>query len=626
MSLRVKLIISMFVIIITCTAIFIYISQSSMKTYSHQQASRLITDNALGLSRSIQSWVVTNSRIVEAMANKQQTSSDVSPDAIVYGYKAGGFFATYVGNEQKQFTIHPDREMKADYDPRKRPWYVKTQKLNRTIITAPYTSSSTGKRMITFATPVVRNGSFSGVVGADVLMDTVTQALKDNSLAKNGFSFLMNEKGIIQAHVRDDLLGKKVNDLSKDFTPEKLRALTKGSEMLEVKIGDTAYLTLSKPVANTEWYVVSSVEKSYVFSALDNLLKSSLLSSIVIALLLGGVGFFLISRLLRPMQILTKTFDKIANQHADLTFRIGVSGAGEISQMSSSFNQFLGKVQKILKEVVGNADGLMSEAEKTRTKAEENNGLLQTQQAQITDIAVLINDFSDTSSQISSSITTATSAIDFSRTSTQSSMAIAEKNSISMLSLVERIEDASSAITRLDEQSGEINSILLSIQKIAEQTNLLALNAAIEAARAGDQGRGFAVVADEVRTLSQRTNEATQEIKTVIEGLQTQSEKAVQIMQNASQMTNDTEQNVQKNADRLNEILHSINAVAATSDEINMAAKEQDEKINRISELINQIKNASEHLSSSGDKSLELAEHLDKTGRVIHGSLNKFTL
>ncbi len=74
----------------------------------------------------------------------------------------------------------------------------------------------------------------------------------------------------------------------------------------------------------------------------------------------------------------------------------------------------------------------------------------------------------------------------------------------------------SDSIQTILENTATINKITEDIQYISDQTNLLALNAAIEAARAGEHGRGFSVVAEEVRKLSDRTNQASNDITQIV--------------------------------------------------------------------------------------------------------------
>lgn len=184
-------------------------------------------------------------------------------------------------------------------------------------------------------------------------------------------------------------------------------------------------------------------------------------------------------------------------------------------------------------------------------------------------------------------------------------------------------------IENLSLRANDIGAILSVIDEVAEQTNLLALNAAIIAAQAGEHGKGFAVVADEIRELAERTSSSTREIAAVIKGVQEDTRRAVDAINQAEGSIAEGEKLSQRSGAALEKIVTGVKRASIQVSEIARATVEQargshciKEAMESVEEMVGHIANsAREHsqgtdmIASAVERMKELTTHVRTSTR-----------
>ncbi|PHH40353.1 methyl-accepting chemotaxis protein [Pseudomonas jessenii] len=508
-------------------------------------------------------------------------------------------------------------------------WYTCPRDNKRTCLLDPYADTVGGKEMLmtTISVPLIVDGKAIGVVGVDIALDALQAAAVEsqrNLFNNAGHMLIVSGSGVLAADSSDATkVGKKISDTLGADGKDLLQLVSSGTPKI-LEQGELIRAVYPvDPIGNSRaWGVVIDLPKQVLLAdsvklqaVLDDAQETGVLTALLVAVVAGLVGLLLIwltaSGVTRPINSVAEMLKNIASGEGDLTQRLNYSKKDELGELVNWFNRFLDKLQPTIAQIKQSITEARGTADQSSEIARQTSEGMQVQFREIDQVATASNEMSATAHDVANSASNAANAAKGADQSARDGMSIIERSTRDINQLADEVSKAVTEVEALAVNSEQIGSVLEVIRSIAEQTNLLALNAAIEAARAGESGRGFAVVADEVRNLAKRTQDSVEEIRIVIERIQTGTRGVVATMHSSQTQAHNNAGQIRQAVDALGKISDAVTVISDMNLQIASAAEQQSAVAEEVNRNVSAIRTVTETLTEQATESAAISSQLN---------------
>ncbi|PVZ53251.1 chemotaxis protein [Pseudomonas sp. B1(2018)] len=508
-------------------------------------------------------------------------------------------------------------------------WYTCPRDSKRTCLLDPYADTVGGKEvlMTTISVPLLVDGKSIGVVGVDIALDALQAAAIDSQhdlFNSAGHMLIVSGTGVLAAYSVDaGKVGKSIGDTLGADGKDILQLLGSGAPKI-LQQGDLIRAVYPvSPIADAKaWAVVIDLPKQVLLAdsvklqaVLDDAQQSGTIKALSVAVIAGVIGLLLMwltaSGVTRPINSVAQMLKAIASGDGDLTQRLHYSKQDELGELVNWFNRFLDKLQPTIAQIKQSITDARGTADQSSEIARQTSEGMQVQFREIDQVATASNEMSATAHDVANSASNAANAAKGADQSARDGMSIIERSTRDINQLADEVSKAVTEVEALAVNSEQIGSVLEVIRSIAEQTNLLALNAAIEAARAGESGRGFAVVADEVRNLAKRTQDSVEEIRLVIERIQSGTRGVVATMHSSQTQAHSNAGQIQQAVQALSKISDAVTVISDMNLQIASAAEQQSAVAEEVNRNVSAIRTVTETLTGQATESAQISSQLN---------------
>ncbi|MEW6027651.1 MAG: methyl-accepting chemotaxis protein, partial [Planctomycetota bacterium] len=360
----------------------------------------------------------------------------------------------------------------------------------------------------------------------------------------------------------------------------------------------------------------------------------------VLIIILAMLAAFLVSSraIVRPIRKTVDMLKDIAEGEADLTRRLAVASKDEVGELSSWFNQFVNRIQEVVRKVMENTGVLAAASTQLLSISSEMAGSAEEMSAQARQLDensrnVLgnIDSIAAASEELSASVSTMAAAVEEMTASIQEIAQNAGNTAGIASNAAKEAEETNKSVGTLKDSAKNIGQVVQVIVDIAEQTKLLALNATIDAARAGEAGKGFAVVAGEVKELAKQTGDSTENIRTQVQGIQGNTDEAsssieriVEVIRRVNELSQSIAAAVEQQSATTNEISSNVAQTATAAGEVSKLASQAALATRQMAGGVAEVSQAAQDTAKGADQVRAASRELSQIAEGLQSLLGRF--
>lgn len=237
----------------------------------------------------------------------------------------------------------------SNFDPRKRPWYMKAKEVGKPVFTDIYSHFVLKEPTITASYPVYENNQLVAVFGVDYVLTWMTQSLKNLPLGTHGEAFIVDQENRLVATSSGDSIFKIVEDKSvlipalESSNPKIVKAL---SQKLSFNQEAVAKMVIDQNVYyvgktkftdfDLNWDIYILIAQKDFLMDMNNALQKT---GIALAIFIVGISIataVIANWIVRPILVLNDTAKKLSE---GVFSEIKLDGRrDELGQLNNSFN------------------------------------------------------------------------------------------------------------------------------------------------------------------------------------------------------------------------------------------------------------------------------------------------